>query len=310
MNGLLSDINNGTSLEKSINEFLLYVMPIASGLSIPLSLTNFAVFMKTGILNSPSNLIYFNLVIIDLLNSILGVTVSIDMWKDPDHRSRKHWGNRTTIQRVDSYVYIFTFDTNIFLVFGLALIRVLWLNMSALSVIRKLKLISRIVVCLAYVVGVECCLYAHFTKDLKKRKPYPDIWIELTDLLECAMILITITLSLYNLIRIRYHKSRINTTIYKSASRTSFVIVLNLTVSYSYYLVVNGARIYYVRTQGKKDICEKTDWGLNEVLLCDSLYIGVSFMCLNSLVNSIILLCEVRFRTFIFFYLVPTYNST
>lgn len=290
---------NSTTLETAVNEFILYFMPIACGISIPLSMINFAVFMKTGILNSPSNLLYFNLVIIDLLNSFLGVTVSIDMWKDPDHRSRKNWGNRTTIERLDSYVYIFTFDTNIFLVFGLALIRVLWLNMSALTVIRKLRLISRITVCLAYIVGVQFCLYARFTKDLKARVPYPDLWIELTDLLECVMILVTICLSLYNLIRIMYNRSRINTNIYKSASRTSFVIVLNLAVSYSYYLAVNGARIYFVRKQGadhEKALCEDSKtWGFTAVLLCDSLYIGVSFMCLNSLVNSITLLCEVGF---------------
>ena len=292
MNELFS-LNNSTSgLEKSVNTFLQYYIPILTGLSTPLSFLNLVIFLNIGILNSPSNLIYFNLVIIDLLNSLIGIGVSVVKWRDP--ASKEHWGNDTPIDRVASYLYIFTFDANIFLVFGLTLIRVLWLQMSALSVIRKLNMLSWVAVGLSNLLGMVCCLYAHFQKSLKKKVPYPDAFIEAMDLFECVMILITISLSLYTQIRIRCHKSKINTSTYNSASITSFVITLNLAVSYSYYLVVNGARIYYKPKENNDKKCKDTQWTWEDIFLCDSLYMGVSFMCLNSLVNSVILLCQVR----------------
>ena len=166
--------------------------------------------------------------------------------------------------------------------------------MSALSVIRKLHMISWVAVGLSNLLGLGSCLYAHFQKSLQKMVPYPDAFIEAIDLFECLMILATISLSVFTQIRIRYHKSKINTSTYNSASRTSFVITLNLAVSYSYYLVLNGARIYHKSNDNNDKNCKDTRWSLVDIFLCDSLYIGVSCMCLNSLVNSIILLCQVR----------------
>ena len=286
-----------SKLEKSVNTLLQYIVPLVTGINIPLSLINIIVFVNTGILNSPSNFIYFNLVIMDLLNSAVGVTVSIDMWNDPDHSSPDHWGNGTLHELIDGYLYIFILDANIFLVFGLVLIRVLWIRMSALTVIRRLKQISLISVGLAYSLALKSCLYVYFAKFPKKKEQfYPDTYIEVSDLTKCLVILITISLSVYTQIRIRCYKSQLNESIYRSASWTSFVLTLNLAVSYSYYLVVNGTRIY---AKARHKVIEETcaspqDWTWNDVFLCDSLYIGVSFMCLNRLVNSIILLCEVK----------------
>ena len=286
---------NTSNLEASVNTVLQYFMPTLTALSIPLSLINLVVFLKTGIVNSPSNLIYFNLVVMDLLNSVIGVGVSVDMWNDADHKSRNHWGNGTLLQRVDCYIFLFTFDANIFLVFGLVLIRVLWLKMSALSVIRKLKIISWIALGFAYFIGVESCVYAHFDKTLKERVPYPNTYIEATDLIECLVILITISLSVYTQIRIRCYKSQLNESIYRSASWTSFVLTLNLAVSYSYYLVVNGARIYGKMKRHNQKKCNNVQWTWIDIFLCDFLYVGVACMCFNSFVNNLILLWQVSY---------------
>ena len=287
--------NNSTSgLETSVNTFLQYYIPVLTGLTIPLSLLNILIFLNTGILNSPSNLIYFNLVIMDLLNSIIGIGVSIDMWRDPEHKSSGHWGDGSLHQLIDGYLYIFLLNANIYLVFGLVIIRLLWINMSALTVIRKLKLISWISVGMAYLLALQSCVYhlMRFSKD--KEQLYPDTYIEISDLSKCVMILATISLSVFTQIRIRYHKSKINTSTYNSASRTSFVITLNLAVSYSYYLVLNGARIYYKSKWNNESQCKKgTRWTWVDMFICDFLYLGVAFMCINSVVNNLILLCQV-----------------
>ena len=295
MNELFS-LNNSTSgLQTSVNTFLQYYIPILTGLSTPLSLLNIIIFLNTAILNSPSNLIYFNLVIMDLLNSIIGIGVSIDMWKDPEHKSAGYWGGGTLHELIDCYLYIFLFNANIYLVFGLVLIRVLWITMSALTVIRTLKVVSWMSVGLAYLLALQSCLYHLLKVPKKKGQLYPDTYVEISDISKCVMILITISLSLYTQIRIRCHKSKINTSTYNSASITSFVITLNLAVSYFFYLVVNGARIYYKSKWNNESKCKDAQWTWADIFMCDFLHIGVAFMCINSLVNNIILLllCQV-----------------
>ncbi|XP_063678695.1 uncharacterized protein LOC134814491 [Bolinopsis microptera] len=293
-----------SSLEVSVNNFVQYFMPIVTGISIPLSLTNLLVFLNNGIQNSPSNIIYINLVIMDLINSLIGVVVSVDMWENSDHKSKHHWGNDTLLERTECYLFLFTFDASIVLVFGLALIRVLWVSMSAIHVLCKLNMAAWIAVGLAYFRGVESCLYSYFGKLLiKKRQPFPDAFIEVSDLLECLMILATISMAVYTQIRIRFHKSKINTSTYRSASWTSFFITLNLTVSYSYYIVINVVRIYFTEQRGAdnyEDMCNSPQhWTWVDILLCDVLYVGVAFMCLNSLANSVVLLCQKRTRKFL-----------
>ena len=243
-------------------------------------------------------MIYFHLIIMDLLNSINGVMVSVQIWKSAEKQYDWQPNNWT---KLEGYLFVFTFDVNIFLVFGLALIRVLWLSMSALTVIRKLNLISTIAVGWAYSVGLWCCLYVHFMKLFsKKRQPFPDLFVEVFDLSQCVVILVTIGMSVYTQIRIRFHKSEINTSMYYSASRTSFVITLNLAVSYCYYLVLNVARIYFkVKSDRGADdyqrMCNSPqDWSWIDVFLCADMNLGVTFMCFNSLVNSIVLLNQVR----------------
>ena len=278
-----------SKLEKSVNTLLQYFVPLVTGINI-------IVFVNTGILNSPSNFIYFNLVIMDLLNSAVGVTVSIDMWNDPDHSSPDHWGNGTLHELIDGYLYIFILDANIFLVFGLVLIRVLWIRMSALTVIRRLKQISLISVGLAYSLALKSCLYVYFAKFPKKKGQfYPDTYIEVSDLTKCLVILITISLSVYTQIRIRCYKSQLNESIYRSASWTSFVLTLNLAVSYSYYLVVNGARIYGKMKRHNQKKCNNVQWTWIDIFLCDFLYVGVACMCFNSFVNNLILLWQVSY---------------
>ena len=299
MDEVFFDATNSSNLDMSVNSFVQYFMPIVTGICIPLSLTNLLVFLNIGIHNSPSNIIYINLVIMDLINSFIGVGVSVDMWGNSDNRSKHHWGNGTLLERTECYLFLFTFDASIVLVFGLAFIRVLWVSMSAINVLTKLNMASWIAVGLAYCIGLESCLHSYIGKLLtKKRQPFPDVFIEVSDLFECLMILATISMAVYTQIRIRFHKSKINTSTYRSASWTSFFITLNLTVSYSYYIVINVFRIYFTSQKGAdkyEDMCNSPEhWTWADVLLCDMLYVGVAFMCLNSLANSIVLLCQVK----------------
>ena len=283
--------NSNSFVNDTTSKFLKYSLPVLSGISIPLGITNLLVFLNFGFLDSPSCFIYFNIIIMDLLNSINGFGLTYELW----NTSRDHSRNEG-FELAEGYIFLLTFDVNIFLIFGLALLRISWLHLSAISVIRKLKLISKIVVGLAYLIGIQCCLNAYFGKLFtKKRRPFPSTYVEIFDLWECLMILTTMGMSVYTQIRIRLHKSKINTVIYTQASRVSFILTLNLAISYSFYLVLNAARVYYIAKDGTEkyqEMCKSPkDWV--DMFLCADMKLNVFFMCLNSLVNGFVLIFQV-----------------
>ena len=165
--------NSNSSVNDVTNKFLKYSLPTLSGISIPLGVTNLLVFLNVGFLDSPSCFIYFNIIIMDLLNSINGFGFTYELWNTS--KSDHTWNEG--FELAEGYIFLLTFDANIFLIFGLALLRIFWLHMSAITVIKKLKLVSKIVVGLAYLMGIQCCLTAYFGGLFtKKRRPYPSTY--------------------------------------------------------------------------------------------------------------------------------------
>ena len=295
----LIPVGTTPGVDALFDTFLQCFTPIVTGVNLLLSLIVLVVFINIGKLHSPSNFIYFNLVIIDLINAIIGVLISVEVWNKYDDSSMQDWGNITTIQVVSGYLYVFTFDANIFLVFAQALIRLLCLKMCALSIIEKLKIISWVTVGFAYFVGLGCCADLYFSDIYSEtRQPFPGIFVEFVDLFESIVILVTISMSVYTLVSISFHMPAINRSVYFSASMTSFLLTLTLSMSYLHYLIVNGARIYYKKGHGVDDfekMCRKSeDWVWMDILLCETMDVGVIFLCLNSVFNSTILLCQVN----------------
>ena len=288
-------ISNGSfPLETSINTFLQYFLPTVTGINIPLVITNLVFFLNTGILNSPSKLIYFNLVLMDMLNSAVGIMVSDDLVKNTNHTSANPW-DRTRYRNIDSYIFYFAFDANILLVFGLCLIRVLWTEMSALDVIKKLRMISVVTVGLAYLTCLACFVHAYLEKPKDKRKKiFSSVFVEAIDIVECALIVSIIVMSIYTQVRIRLNMSRLNNSNYKRASKASCMITLNFVISYSYHIAHCAARIYYMGIWKPRTVKQCPPHYHGHILVCDELYLGVTFMCIHSLVNSLILIGQVR----------------
>ena len=92
------------SKRTELDAILLKILPTVSILNIPLSAVNVIILINLGVLGSPSSCIYFNLVIMDLLNSITGLIISFD-------HELQHWF------KVESNIYLFSFDATIFLIF-------------------------------------------------------------------------------------------------------------------------------------------------------------------------------------------------
>ena len=305
---LITDIVNSTghrnsSLETSINIFLQYFLPTITAINIPLSLTNFFVFLNTGFLNSPSALIYFNLVIVDLLNAAVGIKISVNLWNDTDHHSVKFWGKNG--HEFGRYVNNFTFDANIVLVFGLCLIMILWIELSALHVLRKLKLVSRVIVTLAYFYGGLSVLYRYLLgKHSEPRRLFQSTGVEAKDIYECLLIFSSLCLSIYTQARIWMNKSTIDFPIFLAASRACLIITLNVVISYSCFVAIVATRVYYEGSWNNTFTCPGEDkedehWTFTDILLCDELYLSVTFMCLQCTVNSFILLFQRNTRTFL-----------
>ena len=306
-------MSNGTALppEASTNAFLRYFLPLMTAINTPLSLTNFFVFLNTGFLYSPSVMIYFNLVIVDLLTSAAGIMNSVNLWKrnGTDHQSMVHWGDKD--QKLASYIYIFTFEANVWLVFGLCLIRVLWTEISALHVLGRLRIVSGAAVVLANVLGMASCLYTYFSKTLEKPGllfPAPEV--EAKNVMDCLVIFAIFNMSIYTQVRVCQRKSQINYATFVSASKASLIITLNVIISYSYYIVMVATRIYYEKSWDNKFTCPKD--GNEEdknrgdkvqdffyFLLCDELYLSITFMSFQCTVNSGILLFQQQTRSFL-----------
>ena len=145
--------------------------------------------MRTGFLDSPSNIIYFNLVIVDLLNSAAGILISAGLWNDTNHKSDAFWHHKDHV--IASDISLFTFDANIVLVLGLCMIRVLWTEMPALHVFRVLRMVSWITVVLAYLYGILFCFLWHFQSDWEALKPkllFRGRTVEAYDIIDCSII--------------------------------------------------------------------------------------------------------------------------
>ena len=291
------------------NLFLQYFLPTITAINIPLSLTNFIVFLNTGFLNSPSNLIYFNLVIVDLLNSAVGIKISVNLWNDRDHNSATFWGEKT--QTFSKYIYNFTFDTNIMLVFGLSLIRVLWTEMSALHVLRRLKVVSGVTVFFAYVYGTLSCFNRYHLEKHARLRPrllFPTGGIEAKDIFQCYVIFSIVYMCIYTQARIWLNKSLVRYRMFLAASKGSLIVTLNVVVSYSYYILMIGIREYHKLPGNNEFTCpgdkvnEDTGdeyWTVTDLLLCDELYLSVTFMCFQCTINSLILLFQRQSRRFL-----------
>ena len=301
------------TLETSTNTFLQYFLPLITTINTPLSLTNFLVFLKLGFLNSPSNMLYFNLVIVDLLNAVVGIMVSANLWSNEDHQSVEFW--RDLEHEVASYISLFTLNTNIVLVFGLCLIRVLWTEMSALHVLRKLKIVSWVIIVLAYLYGFLACSLWHFKSDKKgtgNKLLFPNRTVEAYDIADCAIIFAIVYMSVYTQVRIWLSKSRVDSQIFLSASRASLIITLNVLFSYCFFVAIVATRAYYVVSWNNTFSCPgdngddgdtgdngDTNWTFTDLLLCDELYLSVTFMCFQCTVNSFILLYQKQTRRYL-----------
>ena len=311
---LIADIVNSTghrnsTLETSTNTFLQYFLPTITGINIPLSLTNFLVFLNTGFLNSPSALIYFNLVIVDLLNAVVGIQISVNLWNDTDHHSVEFWGKDG--HEFGRYVNNFTFDANIVLVFGLCLMTVFWIELSALHVLRKLKLVSRVIVTLAYFYGGLSVLYRYLLgKHSEPRRLFQSTGVEANDIFQCLLIFSILCLSIYTQARIWMNKSKVDFPIFLAASRACLIITLNVVISYSCFVAIVATRVYYEGPWNNTFTCprsgdeigedkEDEHWTFTDLLLCDELYLSVTFMCLHCTENSFILLFQRNSRMFL-----------
>ena len=286
---------HNSSQNDTTDNFLRFFLPTVAGINVPLVLTNFIVFINTGILNSPSNLLYFNLVIMDLLNCIVGIMVSYQ-------RNRVQHSN--TLETAIYTIYYFAYNGRVLLVFGLCLIRVLWTEMSALSVIGQLKKISVGTVTTAYMIAFGYVVYRLYgiekfhENEEKDPKLFTSGLTEAGELLIVGLIVSIILMSIYTQIRIRLNKSRLqNNSQYKRASKASLLITLIFAISYSYYAIHIAAKIYLLRIWGNEKRCpSRVNW--IDIFVCDSLCLGVSFMCLQSLGNGLILLWQVFDRVY------------
>lgn len=260
-----------------LNDVLYKLLPAISILNIPLSLVNIIVLLNLGILKSPSSFIYFNLVIMDSLNSITGLLISFD-------RHQNYW------IKVGSNIYLFTFDANIFLIFGLAVVRVFCIRASALRVLQNLRVVSFVAVAVSWAAGGFAVLYPRIIKSNGYMK------FAALDLVECTLIASTVIMSVYTLVAIRVSTPSLrDSTVIRSAVKTSFLITCNFICSYSYYCFLNGARLYLSLHEGD---CPPDTW--LEVFVCqDSLYVGVTCMCLQAVVNNTILLAQQHYRRFL-----------
>ena len=259
-----------------LNRVLYYVLPCVSGLIIPCSLLNILVMLNLGVMTSPSSLIYFTMVLMDVLNALTGILITAD----PE---TKHW------KGVESNIYLFTFDATIVLIFCLALVRVICIKMSALRVLANLRILAYSAILSSFLFGGFCVYYPHL---LRTKSFVKFAWLDLLDLL---IVFCTVVLSSYTWFAVRSNRALINSSTYRSASNTSLFITLNFIASYLYYAFLNSARMYYVL---HNEDCPPNSWMM--VVVCrDSLYIGVTAMCVQSFTNNIILLCQRHARRFI-----------
>ena len=295
--------------------FLRDFLPILTAINIPLSLTNFLIFIKLGFQNSPSNFIYFNLVIVDLLNSAVGFKVSLNLWNGTDNMTHfvAFWGDKR--YAFERYVNNFTFVSNIVLVFGLCLIRILWMEMSALHVLGRLKIVSVAMVILAYSYGFISCVYRfclerNYTPGLDLI--FQSTLVEVKDILESLLVVVIILMSIFIHLRIWRNKSKIELSIFKAASSASLIITANVLFSYTFWIITVGVRVHYVVNVSKSHSCPgsenrtenagdgwKSDFKFEDFLLCDELYVSIFFMCLHCTINSFILLFQRHTRRFL-----------
>ncbi|KAL5250983.1 hypothetical protein ACHWQZ_G016644 [Mnemiopsis leidyi] len=266
-NATLTTPESGSSSAGDLfGHFLKYFFPILTAVNIPLSLTNFLVFLKLGFLNSPSNFIYFNLVIVDLLNSAVGLKVSINLWNATDNATHyvAFWGDKK--YEFERYVNNFTFDTNIVLVFGLCLIRILWMEMSALHVLEKLKTVSIAMIVLAYSYGLISCVYRFL---LQKNYKYSDgtdrifqtPLVEVKDICESLLVVLIILMSVYIQLKVWMKKSQLESSIFRAASYASCIITANVLFSYTFYIITVGVRVRHVVTSNNTYSCPGNDEG-------------------------------------------------
>ena len=295
--------------------FLRDFLPILTAINIPLSLTNFLIFVKLGFQNSPSNFIYFNLVIVDLMNSAVGFKVSLNLWNDTGNMTHfvAFWGDQR--YAFERYVNNFTFVSNIVLVFGLCLIRILWLEMSALRVLGRLKTVSVVMVILAYSYGSISCVYRFYLE--KNYTPgsgliFQSLLVEVKDIFECLLVVVIILMSIFIHLRIWRNKSKIEWSVFKAASSASLIITANVLFSYAFWIITVGVRVYYVVNVSETHSCPgsenqtvyagdgwKSNFNFKDFLLCDELYISIFFMCLHCTINSFILLFQRHTRRFL-----------
>ena len=280
-------LNSTTDFPKldDLNRVLHYVLPCVSGLTMPISIVNIVVMLNLGVLRSPSTIIYFTLILMDILNALTGFLITAD----PES---KHW------KGVESNIYLFTFDATIVLIFGLAVVRLVFIKMSALRVLANLRKLAYSAALASVLFGVFAVYYPHILHRLGYTKSFVNFaWL---DLLELLFVFCTVVMSLYTWSVVRGSRSLIHSPVFKRANTTSLCITLNFIASYTYYTFLNSARMYY--TLHQRD-CPPRSWMM--VLVCrDSLYIGVTAMCVHSLNNNIILMSQCHVREFIWSHLV------
>jgi hypothetical protein len=311
VNSTFTDLNlSKSSLDTYTRRFLQYFIPIMTSINTPLSLANFFVFLNTGYLKSPSVLIYFNLVIVDLVNSALGIMISVRLWNNSESRSVMFWG-KGGLALAESYLTLFTFDANIVLVSGLCLIRVLWTEMYAVRVLRKLKLVSWVVVGLAYLYGVFCCFLWHLESQKKSFKPrllVPSHAVGANDIANCCIIFSALYMSIYTQAWIWKNKSKVYSPIILGALRSSLLITMNVAISNSFFVAMVCVREINKVPWNNKFTCpgdeSREDEGQKhdtfiDLLLCEELSLVIAFMTLQCTMNSFILLFQRRTRKYL-----------
>lgn len=263
------------SLEEQARKVLSYVIPFISVITLPLTLFNFYILLRQNALYRASHFLYLNLVVMDTLNCLAGIMMAEYL----------HDNSNIDALQFAEFIVLMIFNGEIILLFGLSVIRMLALKLSAATVMSVLKFIAYIIAAISWSTSIGILIHTYL-KSMSVQYHFN------LGLIMTILVIITGIIYLYIIVSVWYRSS----VLYTRAYTTSLLIFIGFTLCYIYFIFLY---FYHVFLNHSKKTCDPLKWISVFSCLRSAEFIGFFFLLTQGLANNLILIGQKEVRGFL-----------
>lgn len=263
------------SKEVQARKVLSYILPSLSVITLPLTFFNFYILLRQNAFYRASHFLYMNLVVMDALNCLAGIMVAEYL----------HDNSNTDALRLAEFIVLTIFNGEMILLFGLSVIRMLALKLSATTVMSVLRFIAYIFAVISWATG--CGILIHTYLKSMSAQYHFNLGLVMT-----VLVITTGVIYLYIIVSVWYRSS----VLYTRAYTTSLLIFISFVSCYVYFIFLYFYNVYLIHSEMK---CDPSKWVSVFSCLRSTELICFFFILSQGLANNLILIRQEEVEGFV-----------